>query len=109
MAFFLQSDTEKAEKYLSELVSSKQLYAKIDRPTGIVTFQRKQTANDTLEAWANDIDSLLGLVDNTCQLINKENMMHAARKQAEAEKGVTPSAAASASAPMAVDSKDATK
>jgi 26S proteasome regulatory subunit N5 len=53
---------QKSEKYLSELVSSKQLYAKIDRPTGIVTFARKQSANDVLEAWSNDIESLLGLV-----------------------------------------------
>lgn len=105
LAFFLQLDEEKSEKYVSELVSSKQLHAKIDRPSGIVTFARKQTANDTLEAWANDIDSLLGLVENTCYLINKENMMQLARKQA-AEEGATnaPAAAAAATAtPMQVD------
>ncbi len=107
LAFFLQLDGEKAEKYLSEMVSSKQLYAKIDRPTGIVTFARKRTANDVLESWSNDIDTLLGLVENTCHLINKENMLHLARKQAAGEAPALTSSTTTSSSAM--DTKVDTK
>jgi hypothetical protein len=30
----------------------------------------------TLQGWAGDIKELLGLMDETCHLISKENMMH---------------------------------
>jgi len=105
MAFFLQLDAERSEKFLSEMVSSKQLFAKIDRPTGIITFARKQSANDVLEAWSSDIDNLLGIVENTCHLINKENMIALARKQAEAERAV----AVDKPVPMDDGKKDADK
>jgi 26S proteasome regulatory subunit N5 len=69
-------DDVKTEAYVSEMVSSKQLYAKIDRPTGIVTFARKQDANDVLNTWANDISELLSVVDRTTHLINMENIRY---------------------------------
>jgi 26S proteasome regulatory subunit N5 len=69
-------DDVKTEAYVSEMVSSKQLFAKIDRPTGIVTFARKQDANDVLNNWANDISELLNVVDRTTHLINMENIRY---------------------------------
>lgn len=75
LAELLSLDADATEDFLSELVSSKQLYAKIDRKEGIITFTRKQTANTLLNEWSSDIGSLLGLVEKTCHLINKEYMV----------------------------------
>jgi hypothetical protein len=35
----------------------------------------KQTAEETLSDWASDISNLLGLVEKTTHLINKERMV----------------------------------
>lgn len=75
-AELLGLDEKTLEKRLSEMVSSKQLYARIDRPAGIISFERKQSSNEVLNSWAGDIDSLLTLVNSTCHLIDKENMSH---------------------------------
>lgn len=77
LASLLALDSDKTEEYLSEMVSSGQLYAKIDRPAGIVTFARKETPNSVINSWSHDIGELLSLVETTCHLINKENMIHA--------------------------------
>jgi len=76
LATLLQLPLEKTEAYLSEMVSSKQLYAKIDRPAGIIRFAKKHTAGEQLNTWASDISDLLSLVEKTCHLINKDNMVH---------------------------------
>ena len=75
-AELLNLDTDELEESLSALVSKGVLYAKIDRPAGIITFQKKQTSDEVLNAWVNDIDSLLSLVEDTCHMINRENMVH---------------------------------
>jgi len=76
LAELLGLSLDKTEALLSEMVSSKQLYAKIDRCVGRVKFTPKQTPNQILTEWAGDISSLLDLVEKTCHLINKENMVH---------------------------------
>lgn len=58
------------------MVSSKQLFCKIDRPAGIATFTPRETPSSMLNDWAGDISQLLGLVEKTCHLIHKENMVH---------------------------------
>jgi len=76
LAQLLHLDPDKTESYLSEMVSSKQLYAKIDRPAGIVSFAKTPTSGEQLNTWSSDISELLSLVERTCHLINKENMVH---------------------------------
>jgi len=76
LAELLHLDEDTTERSLSEMVSNKQLYAKIDRCDAKITFKKKQTANQILSEWAGDISQLLGLVEKTCHLINKENMVH---------------------------------
>ncbi len=76
LASLLQLSEEETESYIAELVSSGQLYAKIDRPAGIVNFARPETPATLLNAWSHDVGKLLSLVDKTCHLIHKENMMH---------------------------------
>jgi len=76
MSGLLRLPEAKVEREVSELVSSKQLYAKIDRPAGIITFARKESPNDTLNSWAGDISKLLTLVQKTTHLISRENMLY---------------------------------
>jgi len=68
-----------AEKELSEMVCAKFVYAKIDRPAGQIMFGQKQTYSDRLNDWSNSISKMLDLVENSCHLIQKEQMVHAAR------------------------------
>jgi len=75
-AQLLQLDEDKTEEFLSEMVSSKQLFAKIDRPAGIIVFDQKKSSNDVLNEWGGDVRSLLSLVEKTCHIINKENMIY---------------------------------
>eukprot|EP00446_Apocalathium_sp_SHHI-4_P071468 CAMPEP_0177564712 /NCGR_PEP_ID=MMETSP0369-20130122/73759_1 /TAXON_ID=447022 ORGANISM="Scrippsiella hangoei-like, Strain SHHI-4" /NCGR_SAMPLE_ID=MMETSP0369 /ASSEMBLY_ACC=CAM_ASM_000364 /LENGTH=403 /DNA_ID=CAMNT_0019052013 /DNA_START=1 /DNA_END=1209 /DNA_ORIENTATION=- len=58
------SDKE-AETELSELVCSKFVYAKIDRPAGTIKFGKKQTYTDRLNDWSGSITKMLDLVENT--------------------------------------------
>jgi len=79
------SDKE-TEAELSELVCAKFLHAKIDRPAGTVKFGEKQTYTDRLNDWGGSISKMLDLVENTCHLIQKEQMVHAARAKLKAKK-----------------------
>lgn len=64
-----EADTE---EFLSKLVVSKTIYARVDRPAGVISFQVKKDANQVLNDWSSDINSLLNLVEKTCHLISKE-------------------------------------
>lgn len=67
---------EETETFVCDMVTSKQLYAKIDRPAGVVVFQKNKSAEELLNTWSNDIKSLLDLVEKSCHLIYKENIAH---------------------------------
>ncbi|BCS05028.1 proteasome regulatory particle lid subunit RPN5 [Aspergillus luchuensis] len=66
---------EETEKYISELVCSKTIYAKIDRPARLVNFAKPRDADDVLNEWSSDMKSLLGLLERIDHLITKEEMM----------------------------------
>ncbi|WEW57554.1 proteasome regulatory particle subunit [Emydomyces testavorans] len=63
------------EKYISDLVTSKTIYARIDRPARIVSFAKPRDADDVLNEWSNNMQSLLGLLERIDHLITKEEMM----------------------------------
>jgi len=65
-----------AEREISDMVTSAAVYARIDRPAGIVTFQRPQQPNELLNDWSGNISKLLNLVESTCHQIHKETMVH---------------------------------
>jgi len=58
------------------MVFEKIIYARIDRLTGIVVFSPKKNENEILNEWTLDVHKLLGLVDSTCNLINREHEVH---------------------------------
>eukprot|EP01125_Pyxidicula_operculata_P002142 TRINITY_DN12080_c0_g1_i1.p1 TRINITY_DN12080_c0_g1~~TRINITY_DN12080_c0_g1_i1.p1 ORF type:complete len:446 (-),score=123.86 TRINITY_DN12080_c0_g1_i1:9-1346(-) len=74
----LSLSTDETEKYLCDLVVKGSIYARIDRPKGTISFKKNQSPNDVLNKWSSDIDSLLRIVENTCHLIQRENMVHGA-------------------------------
>lgn len=76
LASLLDLDIPETEKHLSKLVVSNSVYARINRLSGIVVFRKAQTPSDTLNQWSSDVESLLKIVENTCHLIQRENMVH---------------------------------
>ncbi|TVU44192.1 hypothetical protein EJB05_03627, partial [Eragrostis curvula] len=69
---------QEAEKHLSDMVNSKSLIAKIDRPMGVVCFRTAQDSNGILNSWATNLEKLLDLVEKSCHQIHKETMIHKA-------------------------------
>jgi len=61
---------------VSELVSSKSIYARMDRPLGIVVFERPRPATEVLSDWGHDLEEVLTLIEKTSHLIQKEYMVH---------------------------------
>ncbi|KAH9604917.1 hypothetical protein KSS87_018642 [Heliosperma pusillum] len=74
----VECDTSDAEKHLSDMVVSKALVAKIDRPLGVVCFQVVKDSNDVLNSWSMNLEKLLDLVEKSCHQIHKETMVHKA-------------------------------
>lgn len=68
---------QEAEEFLSQLVTKKTIFARVDRPAGIVTFRESKDPNDVLNEWSTNLSSLMSLVSKTTHLINKEEMIHA--------------------------------
>ena len=62
----LDLDEEETERYLSQLVTDKTIYAKIDRPAGVVAFAKARSADEVLNEWSSE------RIDH---LITKEEMM----------------------------------
>ncbi|KAL1972323.1 hypothetical protein VTN31DRAFT_7542 [Thermomyces dupontii] len=71
----LDLDEDETERYVSDLVTSKTIYAKIDRPARIVNFSKPRDADDVLNEWSSNMRSLLGLLERIDHLITKEEMM----------------------------------
>lgn len=71
----LDLNEDETEKYISQLVTAKTVYAKIDRPAGIVSFAKPRDADDVLNEWSGSMKSLLGLLERIDHLITKEEMM----------------------------------
>ena len=78
---------DETEKYISELVTSKTVYAKIDRPARIVSFAKPRDADDILNEWSFNMKSLLGLLERIDHLITKEEMMARIQPGAKTKKG----------------------
>jgi 26S proteasome regulatory subunit N5 len=72
----LQLSLEDLEVYLSDLSFNGDIYLKIDRPNGIVSFEKKRSSEEVLSEWSNDINKMMQLMETTCHLINRENMVH---------------------------------
>ncbi|KAH7885964.1 hypothetical protein F5I97DRAFT_1183425 [Phlebopus sp. FC_14] len=61
---------QQTEETLAKLVVSKTIWARIDRPAGIVSFTSKRSAEDVMNDWSSDMQKLLGLVEKTWMGMN---------------------------------------
>jgi 26S proteasome regulatory subunit N5 len=61
---------QQAEETLSRLVVAGTVWARIDRPAGIVNFRNKRGAEDVMNDWSSDMQKLLGLVEKTWMGVN---------------------------------------
>lgn len=52
-------------------MTSKTVYAKIDRPAGIVDFVKPKKGDEVLNEWSSDVGKLMGLIEKSCHLIAK--------------------------------------
>jgi 26S proteasome regulatory subunit N5 len=68
-----QADTEMV---VSKLVIDGIVWARIDRPAGVIVFQKPSSVDDVLNHWSGNIDSLLDKVEKCCHLIYKENIAY---------------------------------
>ena len=61
---------QQTEETLCRLVVSSTIWARIDRPTGIVNFRQARTAEEVMNDWSSDMSKLLGLVEKTWMGVN---------------------------------------
>jgi len=86
LSYLLQLTNQQLETYVSELVNKGMIFAKINRPQGIIKFEKQnnnsENINDLLNDWCYDVDKLLEEVDSIGHLINKEEMMYGIKQRA---------------------------
>lgn len=75
LAELLGLDVPTTEYAVSELAADKALYAKIDRPAGVVSFARPKPAAEVLSDFTGDIDAVMGLLEKARHQIEKEIMV----------------------------------
>ena len=61
---------QQAEEVLSRLVVSGTVWARIDRPAGIINFRQARTAEDAMNDWSSDMQKLLSLVEKAWMGVN---------------------------------------
>ncbi|KAJ2002699.1 proteasome regulatory particle subunit [Coemansia thaxteri] len=72
----LDLESDEVERFLSKAVVEGTIYARIDRPDGVVRFGKASDSEDQLNGWASDVSKLLGLVEKTTHLIAKEEIVN---------------------------------
>lgn len=68
----LNLSVDETETSLAGLVVKHTVHARIDRPAGLVSFEKKKDVSDQLNGWTHDMASLLNLVESTSHLIARE-------------------------------------
>lgn len=71
----LDLSEDETEKYISDLVTSKMVYARIDRPARIVSFAKPTSVDDVLNEWSYNMKELLNHLGKIEHLITKDEMM----------------------------------
>ena len=77
---FMIVASDEAEETLCRLVVSKTIWARIDRPAGIINFRQARTAEDVMNDWSSDMSKLLGLIEKTWMGVNAAQAAQARAK-----------------------------
>ncbi len=48
------------------------VFARVDRPSGVVNFRETKSSTEVLNSWSADVNKILGLVERGCHLVNIE-------------------------------------
>ena len=64
----------KVEQVLCNLIVEKIIYARINRPTKIISFQKLLKPEERLDIWSGKISEVLELIVSTGHMIAKEEM-----------------------------------
>lgn len=65
-------ELEELEEETCHLINADIIQGKIDRVAGVIVFRRQRMDDDILDDWVQDVNSLLDLVNNTANLIDRE-------------------------------------
>ena len=76
MAELLSLSLDETEEMLTNLVVNKTIWAKVNRLEGVVNFKAAKPANEVLNDWSHNINTLMNNVCKAGHLINKEMMVH---------------------------------
>lgn len=76
MAELLSLSSDETEEMLTNLVVNKTIWAKVNRLEGVVNFKASKPANEVLNDWSHNINTLMNNVCKAGHLINKEMMVH---------------------------------
>ncbi len=71
LAELLLLSEDEADRFVSEQVISHVIYARINRPEGVVSFQKPQDPTTLLNDWSDQVNKLLNLVESNTQTISK--------------------------------------
>ncbi|ODM94279.1 26S proteasome non-ATPase regulatory subunit 12 [Orchesella cincta] len=105
MSVLLDLSKDKVEEVLCNMVVAAQVQGKIDRPSGIVSFQATKDPSELLNDWSHNLNTLMTLIQRTTHLINKEEMVHKHLLAGGATKPAGPSTSTdNVPSPMEVDS-----
>lgn len=83
----LDLNEDETESFISQLVTAKTVYAKIDRPARVVSFTKPRDADEVLNEWSGSMKSLLNLLERIDHLITREEMMARIQPVGAGEKG----------------------
>lgn len=80
----LDLSPSETESQLSALVSNKSVYARINRPEQVVTFQKAKKSEEVLKEWSYDVGQLIGGIEKIRQMVMKEYTLVDIKPQIEA-------------------------
>ena len=76
----LDLPAKETEETLSRLVVSGTVWARIDRPAGVVNFRAKRDAEEVMNDWSSDMSKLLTLVEKAWMGVNAAQAAQARAK-----------------------------
>ncbi|KIY69133.1 hypothetical protein CYLTODRAFT_430568 [Cylindrobasidium torrendii FP15055 ss-10] len=66
----LDLSQKETEATLARLVVDKSIWARVDRPAGVVNFKQQRNAEEVMNDWSSDMQKLLGLVEKAWMGMN---------------------------------------
>lgn len=75
LAELLRLNSNLMEKFVSEMVITKNIYASIDRLTGNISFKERENVEQTIDQWIEEIDKIIHILEAASCKIQKEMMI----------------------------------